>query len=58
MMKTNTDMTGNEMKSDDNGDLLDAVKGRSIGVSNDGVHVVVGFKDGSLRVYIRYIYFL
>ena len=51
-------MTGNDMKSDDNGDLLDAVKGRSIGVSNDGVHVVVGFKDGSLRVYIRYIYFL
>lgn len=51
MTKTNIDGNGNEMKPDENGELVDSVKGRCIGVSPDGVYVVVGFKDGTLRVY-------
>ena len=31
--------------------LVDSVKGRTIGVSPDGVYVVVGFKEGTLRVF-------
>lgn len=38
------------MKADENGELVDSVKGRCIGVSPDGVYVVVGFKEGTLRV--------
>jgi microtubule-associated protein-like 6 len=42
---------GNEKKPDENGELVDSVRGRSIGVSQDGVYVCVGFKDGTVRVY-------
>jgi len=54
MTKTVIDGNGNEVKPDDNGELTDAVRGRCIGVSPDGVYVVVGFKDGTLRV-LHYI---
>jgi microtubule-associated protein-like 6 len=50
MTKTVIDQNGNEVKPDDNGELSDSVRGRCIGVSPDGVYVVVGFKDGTLRV--------
>ncbi len=49
MTKTNIDASGNDPRSDDN-DLPDSFKGRCIGVSPDGVYVVCGFKDGTLRV--------
>ena len=50
MTKTNQDVQGMETKVNENGELPDSVRGRSIGVSPDGVYVVVGFKDGTLRV--------
>jgi microtubule-associated protein-like 6 len=50
LTKTNIDANGNEMKTDENGELVDSVKGRSIGVSPDGIYVVVGFKEGTIRV--------
>jgi microtubule-associated protein-like 6 len=32
-------------------DFSDSVKGRSVAVSHDGSKIVVGFKDGTIRVY-------
>lgn len=46
------------MKPDENGELSDSVKGRCIGVSHDGVYVVVGFKDGTVRVIILIIIYI
>lgn len=50
LTRTIYDQNGVEVKPDENGELTDQVRGRSIGVSPDGVYVVVGFKDGTLRV--------
>jgi len=44
-------MNQNEVRPDERGELYDSVKGRSIAVSPDGLWIVVGFKDGTIRLY-------
>lgn len=56
MTKTDIDATGNIQRNEDS-DLADSSKGRCIGVSPDGVYVICGFKDGTLRVVI-YIFLI
>ena len=53
MTKTNIDASGNDPRNEES-DLADSYKGRCIGVSPDGVYVICGFKDGTLRVINNY----
>ncbi|KRX05725.1 WD40-repeat-containing domain [Pseudocohnilembus persalinus] len=50
--KINQDEKGHELQKDyRTNDLQDAAKGRAVAVSNDGETIVVGFKDGSVKIY-------
>lgn len=51
-VKTNLDEKNAEIPPDHRtNDLADSCRGRSIAISHDGEIIVVGFKDGSLRLY-------
>lgn len=51
LIKTVQDSNFTEIKPDENGIYPDSVRGRSIAVNSD--FVVVGFKDGGVRIYDR-----
>ncbi|CAK72848.1 unnamed protein product (macronuclear) [Paramecium tetraurelia] len=51
MIKTNLDGNGVEIRQEEGGELPDNIKGRCIAVSQDGISIVVGFKDGTIRIY-------
>jgi microtubule-associated protein-like 6 len=50
-VRTNLDMNQSEIKPDDKGELSDSVKGRAIAVSPDGLWIIMGFKDGTVRLF-------
>lgn len=49
-VKTNLDQNQNEIKADEFGEMPDNTKGRCIAVSQNGIQICVGFKDGTVRV--------
>lgn len=49
-VKTNLDQYQNEIKPDEFGEMPDNTKGRCIAVSQNGIQICVGFKDGTVRV--------
>lgn len=56
--KINLDEKGQELAPDPRtNDLQDCAKGRAIAISPDGEHIVVGFKDGVVKIFDKDLQF-